>query len=145
MYIVYMEKVNSSLPSLRTPLRGHRASVAFSFLFPQGESSVLVDLGLETLFDFSLLLHLLPYRTDLSLESLLCSYDLALEIETATLLRIVGVKQSLVTGENLLDIGLSTSRGLDVENLACLIESHARGERGTSGCVAGLGLRSLVR
>lgn len=69
----------------------------FPVLFAQGESSVLVDLGLETLFDFSLLLHLLPYRTDLSLESLLCSYDLALKIETATLLRIVGVKQSLIT------------------------------------------------
>ena len=105
---------------------------------------VLVNFGLEALFDFRLLLDLLSYRSNLPLESLLCSHDLALQVETTTLLRVVGVEQSLVSLQNLLNVRLAAGRGLHVENLARLVESHARGERSATAGVAHLGLMALV-
>lgn len=105
---------------------------------------VLVDLGLPALLDFGLLLNLFFYGTNLTLEALLCPHNLALEVEAAALLGVVGVKQPLVPLEHLLDVGLAAGWGLDVEDLAGLIEGHARRERGAARGVARLGLGALV-
>lgn len=106
---------------------------------------VLIKLGFETLFRLSLMLCLFPQRAQLPLEPLFRPHNLALQVETAALARFVGVKQALVPLHNLLGVSLSACRGLDVENTAGLIESHARGERGAAaGGIAELGLGALV-
>lgn len=53
---------------------------------------ILVHLGLETLFDLGFGLDLLLYRPDFSLKSLFCPHNLALQIETAALLGVVGIE-----------------------------------------------------
>jgi len=107
---------------------------------------VLVHLGVPPLLDLRLLgglLHLGPY---LGLETLARAQDLALEIEGAALLRVVGVEQPLEPTHDVLEIGRRALRRLDVEDLAGLVERHAGADVDAAGGAdaAVLRLRSLV-
>lgn len=107
---------------------------------------IFVHLWLEPFLDLGFGFEFLLYRSKLTLEPLLCPHNLALQVETTALLRIVGVEQPLVPLEDFCRIGLAVGRRLDVEDSASLIERHARREGSASGwrSIARLDLRTLV-
>ncbi|KAI9151571.1 Rap1 GTPase-GDP dissociation stimulator 1-A [Paramyrothecium foliicola] len=106
---------------------------------------VFVNLWLEPFFHLGGLLHLLPYGPNLALESLLGAHNLALQVEAAALLRVIGVEEALVALQHLLHVGLTSGGRLDVEDAARLVERHARGQRcAARGAAAGLARRALV-
>jgi len=90
-------------------------------------SPVLVDLRSPALPD--LLFHLgFPLRLpDLHLDALTGPEDLALQVETATLLGVVHVEELLEPLRNVLEVGLAGLWGFDVENLAGLVEGQTAG------------------
>lgn len=96
---------------------------------------------LQLLFPTLYLLHL-PHFT---LDPLPRSQHLALQIETATLLRIVDIEELLEALEHILHVGLSALWRLDVQDLTGLLEGHgaARAEGGGPS-VASFLLRFLV-
>lgn len=96
-------------------------------------SPVLVDLGVPALAQLLLRSSLALRLANLHLYALSCSQNLALKVETAALLGIVQVKQLLESLHNMLDVGFAAGRGLDVEDLAGLVEGQTRrGESATS-------------
>lgn len=113
-------------------------------------SPVLVDLGVPTLTQFLILRSLSLGLTDFHLYPFTRTQNLALEVETATLLGIVQVEQLLESIHNMLDVGFGTATGgLDIEDLVGLIEgdSGATAEGRTSllaGVVFSGGLGLLV-
>lgn len=71
--------------------------------------------------------------TSLHLYPLARTQNLTLQIETATLLRIVHVEQFLESLHHLLEVCFTGLRGLHVEDLACFVEGDAGGGEGVTG------------
>lgn len=92
-----------------------------------GGSPVLVDLGIPAFFQFLLRGGLALRCSDLHLYALACAQNLALQVETAALLRIVDVEELLESFHNVFDVLLAGHRGLDVEDFAGLVEGQAGG------------------
>lgn len=87
-------------------------------------SPVLVDLGIPSFTQFLLGGGLALSLTKLHLYPLACAQNLALQVETATLLRIVEVEQLLESLHDMFEVGFAAGRGLDVEDLAGFVESQ---------------------
>lgn len=104
-----------------------------------GGSPVLVDLGIPAFFQFLLRGGLALRCSDLHLYALACAQNLALQVETATLLRIVDVEELLESFHNVFDVLLAGRRGLDVEDFAGLVEGQAGGGEATAAIL----LRSI--
>ena len=78
-------------------------------------------------------------------DTLARAQDLALQVEGAAVLGLVGVEQSLEAAHDLLYLSWLTGWRLDVEDLACLVQCHAGADvYAAGGAAAVLGLRSLV-
>lgn len=90
-------------------------------------SPVLVDLRIPSFSQFLLGGGLALSFTKFHLYPLARTQNLALQVETATLLGIVEVKQLLESLHDMFQVGFAAGRGLDVEDLAGLVE-------GQTGC-----------
>lgn len=96
-------------------------------------SPVLVHLGLPPFFQFLLMCRLSFCLSDLHLYPLACAENFALEVETATFLRVVHIKQLLESFHDLFEIRFAGLRGLGVEDPAGLIERQTAGSKGICG------------
>lgn len=128
------------------PDRSVNSAEVFRIRPAKGKSPVLVHLRLPPFPD--LLVHLrLPFSLpDLHLDAFPRAQDLALQIETSALLRIVEVKELLESLCDGLQVGFSRLWRLHVEDLASLIQRQAGGlERVPSGGVALARLSCIFR
>lgn len=105
---------------------------------------VLINLGLPPFFNLGLLRSFLGSRSDLSLDALSRAQNLALEVEGAALRRVVRVKESPEALHDLLRIGLSRARRLDVQDLARLVEGHPRRQVRPAGAVLPAGRARIL-
>lgn len=126
-------------------------SFLFHSIFPLSFSfriflPILIQLRLEPFFDLGLLRGLFQGRPYLGIYALPRPQDLALQVEAAALLGIVGVEELLEPLHDLLDVRLGALGRLDVEDLAGLVEGHAARAASRRGDTVGveLGLRPRV-
>lgn len=87
-------------------------------------SPVLVDLRIPSFTQFLLGGGLALGLTNLHLYPLACAENFALQVETAALLGIVEVEKLFEPLHDMFDAGFAAGRGLDVEDLAGLVESQ---------------------
>jgi hypothetical protein len=110
---------------------------------------VLVHLRFPALLNLGFLGGLLYSRFYLGVDALPGSQHLALQVEAAALLGVVGVEQLLEARHDVLGVGLATLGGLDVQDLAGLLEGHAAVDAcaggGGVGVELGLGARVVGR
>lgn len=83
---------------------------------------VLVNLWLPSLFELLISLCSRLRLPNLELDPLSCSQNLALQIETTTLLGVVEIEQLLESFGSLLQICLTSLWRADVQNSTCLVE-----------------------
>jgi len=87
----------------------------------------------------------LPFcLSDLHLYPFACAENLALEVETATFLRVVHIKQFLESFHDLFEIRFAGLRGLGVEDPAGLIERQTARSKGVCGTHVAFGSLSGI-
>lgn len=102
-------------------------------------SPVLVDLGIPSFPQFLLGGGLALGFAKFHLYPLARAQDLALQVEAATLLGVVEVEELLEARHDMLDVGFAAGRGLDVEDLAGLVEGQTGGGEAATGlCLCGV-------
>lgn len=102
--------------------------------------SVLPYLGLPSLFQLRVLLHSLCRFPNLQLYPFPRSQYLALEIEAASLSRLISIKHGLEPLHHAVHIRFTALRWLHVEDLACFFEGETGGgETIRSSMAAGIG------
>lgn len=103
------------------------------------QSSILVNLRIPALAHLLLGRGLPLGLAELHFYPFSCAQDLALKVETATLLGIVQVEQFLEALHDMLEVGFTALWGLDIEDATGFVEGQAAGREGVGGGGVALG------
>lgn len=98
-------------------------------------SIIFVDLGVPSFLQFLVVRGFALDLAELHFQTLACTQNLTLQIETAAFLGIVRIEQFLEPSHDMFEVVFAGRRGLDVQDFAGFIDGHARGGSRFSGCL----------